>query len=74
MWGLNAYCWCLKVRPVLKNASRLILEDSRFLRDFNHHGPLGNSHFGQVWSVFCVRLNVYFWCPTVSRVLKNDSM
>ena len=34
---------------MLKNVSMQILEDSRFLRFFAHHDPLGKSHFWQVW-------------------------
>ena len=39
---------------MLKNVSRLILEDSRFLRFFQHCSPLGKFHFGKFGgSVLC---------------------
>ena len=62
--GLNVYFWCPKVRSMLKNTCRHILEDSsflRFLRFLFHHGPLGKSHFWQIlWkNVLLVEMHIF---------------
>ena len=50
--GLNGYFWCPKVCRMLKNTSMQILEDSRILTFFAHHGPLRKSLFCQILSKY----------------------